>query len=112
MDLAGVLHHLEDAQLIRLGDEKDRTGSFRHVLIQESAHDSLLRPERRRLHQEVGETLEQSFSGRLDDVAWAWLRRRWSIIMKPPACSRRSPWLCPTTGCGISSASEQTLRAY
>jgi tetratricopeptide (TPR) repeat protein len=69
MDITGVLQHLEGAQLIRLGDESDRTGTFRHVLIQESAYDSLLRPERRRLHQEVGETLEQSFAGRLDDIS-------------------------------------------
>jgi hypothetical protein len=46
VDLTRALHHLEDAQLIRLGDNKDRTGTSRHVLIQESAYDSLLRPER------------------------------------------------------------------
>jgi len=69
MDRTGVLQHLEGAQLIRIGDENERTGTFRHVLIQESAHESLLRPERRRLHEEVGETLEQSFAGRLDDIA-------------------------------------------
>jgi tetratricopeptide (TPR) repeat protein len=69
MDLTRALHHLEDAQLIRLGEEEDRTGTFRHVLIQESAYDSLLRPERRRLHQEVGTMLEQSFPGRVDDIA-------------------------------------------
>jgi hypothetical protein len=46
MDLTGALRHLEDAQLLRLGDDKDRTGTFRHVLIQESAYDSLLRPDR------------------------------------------------------------------
>ena len=69
MDLTGALRHLEDAQLIRLGDDKDRTGTFRHVIIQESAYDSLLRPDRRRLHQEVGEILEQTFQGRLDDIA-------------------------------------------
>lgn len=64
-----VLQHLEDANLIRLEDAGDGAAAFRHGLIQETAYDSLLRPERRELHHRVAEILEALFASRVDEYA-------------------------------------------
>src|SRR5438105_5071008 len=41
---------------------------FRHALVQDAAYGSLLKHNRRALHQAVGETLEQLYPDRLDEL--------------------------------------------
>ncbi|HSB90056.1 MAG TPA: hypothetical protein VLD63_08540 [Anaerolineales bacterium] len=67
--LAAVLQHLEDANLIRLESASEGAASFHHGLIQETAYDSLLRPERRELHLQVAEILEGFLASRGDEFA-------------------------------------------
>lgn len=51
---------------------------FGHYLLQEAAYNGLLRPERRRLHRQVAETLERFFAERAEDqpglLAYHWER--------------------------------------
>src|SRR4051812_43849079 len=64
------LSRLETAGLIALAQlQPDLEYLFRHVLVQNAAYDSLLRQDRRRLHQRVGETLEATYQSRLDEMA-------------------------------------------
>ena len=44
---------------------------FRHALIQEAAYQSLVRANRRMLHQMVGESLESAYPARLDSAELA-----------------------------------------
>lgn len=67
--MAALLQDLEDADLIRLDLGSEDMETFRHVLIQDSTNESLLRPERLDPHREVGETFERLALGRTDDVA-------------------------------------------
>jgi class 3 adenylate cyclase/tetratricopeptide (TPR) repeat protein len=43
--------------------------TFRHVLVQESAYNTILLSRRRLLHQQVGEAMEQVFASQLNDQA-------------------------------------------
>ena len=66
----GQLGVLEGAGLIELLEtDPELEYLFRHVLIQDAAYDSLLRTDRRRLHRLVGETLEQRYPDRRDELA-------------------------------------------
>ncbi|HMA34128.1 MAG TPA: hypothetical protein VKY74_06555, partial [Chloroflexia bacterium] len=61
---------LEAAGLVRSAiDVPDPEYLFRHALVQDAAYSSLLKQDRRRLHQAVGETLEHLHTPRLDDLA-------------------------------------------
>ena len=56
------LDRLEGAGLIvRLGQPPDALYSFKHVLIQDAAHASLLRSERRRLHARIASVLAEKY---------------------------------------------------
>ncbi|MBI4675614.1 MAG: hypothetical protein HY741_28555 [Chloroflexi bacterium] len=64
-----ALKAMQDAQLIRALDEPastpdTRAFQFKHTLVQDTAYASLMRSDRRRLHQLVGKVLEQQASGR------------------------------------------------
>jgi len=62
--LDDALGRLEDAGLIfRRGTAADPTYTFKHALIQDMAHGSLLRSRRHRLHGRVAETLESGTPG-------------------------------------------------
>jgi tetratricopeptide (TPR) repeat protein len=64
------LSTLETADLIRLAQRKPELAYlFRHVLIQDAAYHSLLKADRRVLHQLIGETLEQLYPVQLDELA-------------------------------------------
>jgi class 3 adenylate cyclase/tetratricopeptide (TPR) repeat protein len=68
--LAAHLGTLENAGLIRpaqTGQEPEYL--FRHVLVQEAAYASLLRQDRRHLHQLVGDVLEEMFPQRREELA-------------------------------------------
>jgi tetratricopeptide (TPR) repeat protein len=61
---------LESADLVRLAQRKPALEYlFRHALIQDAAYQSLLKADRRTLHQLVGETLEQLYPKRLGELA-------------------------------------------
>lgn len=65
-DLDQPLAHLETIELIRrlkelLGASDDVAYQIRHALVQETAYSSLLKQERRRLHQLIGETIEETY---------------------------------------------------
>ncbi|MFX8316403.1 hypothetical protein ABTL66_19380, partial [Acinetobacter baumannii] len=52
--IEAALNHLEQAGLItRRGHPPDALYSFKHVMIQNAAHDSLLHSERRKLHSRI-----------------------------------------------------------
>jgi class 3 adenylate cyclase/predicted ATPase len=60
--IEAALSHLEDAGLIvRFGFPPDALYSFRHVMIQNAAHDSLLNSERRRLHARIARVLAEMY---------------------------------------------------
>jgi tetratricopeptide (TPR) repeat protein len=66
MTLSGQLANLETSGLIRLAHlQPEVEYYFRHVLIQEAAYHSLVRNQRLRLHQAVGESLERLYPARL-----------------------------------------------
>ena len=64
-----VLTQLENAQLVRRLDELDLAFIFKHALTQESAYQSLLREDRKRLHRAAGQALEQAYPGQLNEIA-------------------------------------------
>jgi class 3 adenylate cyclase/predicted ATPase len=60
--IEAALSHLEDAGLIvRFGFPPDALYSFKHVMIQNAAHDSLLHSERRRLHAQIAQVLAEMY---------------------------------------------------
>jgi class 3 adenylate cyclase/predicted ATPase/ABC-type lipoprotein export system ATPase subunit len=62
VQVEAALSHLEDAGLIvRFGFPPDALYSFRHVMIQNAAHDSLLNSERRRLHALIAQMLAEMY---------------------------------------------------
>src|SRR5579859_6072581 len=64
------LAQLETTGLLRRTQvQPDLEYLFRHALVQDAAYASLLKADRKRLHQLVGETLEQIYPDRLDELA-------------------------------------------
>ena len=61
LEVSGLIHR---AQLL-----PEIEYLFRHALVQEAAYGSLLKQQRRALHQVIGETLERVYPERLDDLA-------------------------------------------
>ncbi|MEW6400306.1 MAG: adenylate/guanylate cyclase domain-containing protein [Chloroflexota bacterium] len=60
------LQHLLQASLV---EPSQGEYAFRHVLIQESAYDSILIKKRTDLHRQIGETLEELHADRLEEFA-------------------------------------------
>jgi tetratricopeptide (TPR) repeat protein len=70
MTLTSNLTHLESVGLVRLAAVRPELEfMFRHALIQDAAYNSLLRADRRVLHQLIGETLEAMYPQRVDELA-------------------------------------------
>lgn len=70
MPSARKMDVLEAAALIRVvAVEPEVTYGFRHALIQEAGFESLLKQDRRRLHQAVAEALQRLYPGRQADLA-------------------------------------------
>src|SRR4051794_6878851 len=64
------LDTLESKGLIRLANvDPELEYLFRHALIQDTAYESLLKQERRALHMQVGEAMEQLYPERRGDLA-------------------------------------------
>jgi tetratricopeptide (TPR) repeat protein len=69
INLEPQLAQLESAQLVRRLTEDDLAYLFKHALVQDTAYESLLKHDRKRLHRAVAETLERAYSTRLDEFA-------------------------------------------
>jgi tetratricopeptide (TPR) repeat protein len=70
MTLTARLEKIESSGLIRLAQaDPDLEYMFRHALVQDATYESLLKADRRSLHSAVGETLENLYAGRLDEIA-------------------------------------------
>jgi predicted ATPase len=61
-ELQGSLAHLVASELVsQRGAPPEAVYSFKHALVQDAAHDSLLRNARRQLHARIAEALEADF---------------------------------------------------
>lgn len=70
MILTAQLEKIESSGLIRVAqDDPELEYIFRHALVQDATYESLLKADRRTLHQAVGRTLEKLYSERLDEIA-------------------------------------------
>ncbi len=70
MSIASQLSALEAAGLVRLaGTQPDLEYLFRHALVRDAAYASLLAQDRKRLHQAVGEALEEMYPERREELA-------------------------------------------
>ncbi|MCC7353202.1 MAG: hypothetical protein IT330_05535 [Anaerolineae bacterium] len=70
MTLQSQLGTLETSGLIRQAQaDPEYEYLFKHNLVQETAYESLLRQDRKRLHLAVGEALERLYPGRQDELA-------------------------------------------
>jgi tetratricopeptide (TPR) repeat protein len=70
MSIQSQLEALETSGLIRLAQVlPDLEYLFSHSLVQEAAYQSLLKQNRRALHQAIGEALEQNQTGALNELA-------------------------------------------
>ena len=70
MTLANQLAILESLGLLRAAPaQPEAEYEFRHALIQDAAYASLLKQDRRRLHQLAGETLERVYADHRDEYA-------------------------------------------
>ncbi|MBL8203280.1 MAG: hypothetical protein JNM09_03560 [Blastocatellia bacterium] len=70
MTLLVQLNSLEATGLIRLSAVlPELEYLFRHALVQDAAYGSLLKTDRRHLHQSVGQALEQLYPERLAEIA-------------------------------------------
>lgn len=68
--LESHLDTLEQSNLIHVARaEPELEYLFRHALVQDAAYDSLLKADRRRLHRQVGEILEQLYPERQRELA-------------------------------------------
>jgi tetratricopeptide (TPR) repeat protein len=68
--LLDQLNDLETAGLIRLVQmDPELEYLFRHALVQEAAYESMLKEDRRLLHQRVGETLEALYPDQVGELA-------------------------------------------
>jgi class 3 adenylate cyclase/predicted ATPase len=65
--LNAALSHLEDAGLIvRRGQAPESVYSFKHVMIQNAAHSSLLRSDRKKLHSKIAIVLAEMYPERAE----------------------------------------------
>ncbi len=70
MPLLNQLNTLETTGLVRLAAvQPELEYLFRHALVQDAAYGSLLKNDRRQLHQFVGEALEHLYPAQLDEFA-------------------------------------------
>lgn len=69
MTLATTLQQLETPDLVRRLQESELAYLIKHALVQDTAQESLLKQERKRLNRLVAETLEMLYAGRLDEIA-------------------------------------------
>ena len=82
--LAGFLDRVVASGLVRHGsDETDEGLIFKHVLVQEVAYESLLRRNRRTIHERVARERKPA-----SPPAQVLRSKRWPGTTRPPVCSR------------------------
>jgi hypothetical protein len=81
--LNAALSKMEQAQLIRALQESEPTYLFKHALVQDTVYASLMKQERKRLHQLVAATLEQTSAETRDENA-ALLARHFELAEDAP----------------------------
>src|SRR3990172_3000099 len=69
VDSERLIVELEAAHLIRALSEPEPTFIFNHVLVQESAYQSLLLKGRREYHRLIAAAFEQEYADRLDEYS-------------------------------------------
>lgn len=69
LNLPANLNQLESSDLVRRLYEDELAYLIKHALVQETAQDSLLKHERKRLNRLVAETMERVYADRLDEFA-------------------------------------------
>jgi len=69
MNLASSLAQLEFFELIRRLVDLEPTYLFKHALVQDTAQESLLKQDRKRLNKLVAQTLERVYAEQLDEYA-------------------------------------------
>ncbi len=70
MNVENQLALLRSASIVRdAGNVLEEEYIFQHALLQEAAYDSLLKQDRKRLHQAVGQAMEGLYPERLDELA-------------------------------------------
>lgn len=70
MTLLNQLNTLESSGLLQLAAvQPELEYIFRHALVQDAAYSSLLKQDRKQLHQAVAKTLEKLYPNQLDDYA-------------------------------------------
>lgn len=69
MKLDHRLTQLERAELVLRLEEEELAFIFKHALLQNTAYESLLKNDRKRLHLQVGEILERVYPEQLQDLA-------------------------------------------
>ncbi len=67
MNLSNPLAHLEYVELVRRLQTNEYL--FKHALVQDTAYQSLLKNERKRLHRVIGDSLEQAHQAHADELA-------------------------------------------
>ena len=69
MELENALSQLVASELIyQRGTLPDATYIFKHALVQDTAHASLLRSRRQRIHAEVAKALAERFAHQVESV--------------------------------------------
>jgi tetratricopeptide (TPR) repeat protein len=69
VELESLLRQLEHTNLVHRTADADVAYSFKHLLTQEAAYQSLLVRRRREVHRRVAECYEQVYADRLDEYA-------------------------------------------
>ena len=69
LDVQAQLTQLENDQFVRRLNDEELTYIFKHVLVRDTAYESLLKQQRRQLHRVVADTLERAYPAQLDDYA-------------------------------------------
>ncbi|OCK62442.1 adenylate/guanylate cyclase domain-containing protein [Bradyrhizobium sp. LMTR 3] len=102
LTLNAALRQLEEAELLlRRGTPPEASYSFKHALVQEAAHESLLKSRRQLLHKHIGDVLRDQFpaiaetepevvayhftEAGLDGVALDWWRKAGQQALKRSA---------------------------
>ena len=68
-ELDASLAQVEHAELVRRLNEDELAYLFKHALVHETAYESLLKQDRKRLHRAAAETLVREYPDRLDENA-------------------------------------------
>lgn len=97
---AAVARELEALGLIGREEGAADAYAFRHVLLQEAIYHSLLTPQRRALHRQVGEVIEQAYPDRLGEWVDA-LARHFAEADEPRKAAAY-----------LARAGEKSLRVY